>query len=166
MASSAATPAPFELPAAVYSPELVDSVRYEIEHYLAWYRENKIHKTVGAPAVGEPDHSSETAMVIEAWAARQPLTVASLEALLEYLRELKLPIAHVTLAALPNHTQRQQLVDWFRTTVGPNVLISFVGDRNLGGGIVLRTPNRVFDYSWKQRLMEGRAKLAEVVRRV
>jgi hypothetical protein len=156
----------FSLPTSVYSPELVDSVKYEIEHYLAWYRENHIHKTVGAPEIAEPDHSAETAETIEAWTNGKPLTVTSLENLVAYLHDLKLPIAHVTLAALPNHTQRQQLVDWFRTLAGPNVLISFVGDRNLGGGVVLRTPNRVFDYSWKQRLMDNRGKLAEVVRRV
>ncbi|MBW4061713.1 F0F1 ATP synthase subunit delta [Candidatus Saccharibacteria bacterium] len=156
----------FVLPPAVYSPELLDSVSYEIEQYLSWYRENRIHTTVGATAITEPDHSTETAQVIQSWTTGQPLTLSSLQSLLKYLRELKLPVAHVTLAALPNHTQRQQLVDWFRGIAGPHVLISFVGDRNLGGGVLVRTPSRVFDYSWKQKLIEGRSKLAEVVHRV
>ena len=156
----------FVLPSSVYSPELLDSVTYEIAQYITWYRENRIHARVGAAGLAEPDHSAETAQVIEAYAAGRPLTLTILDELEKFLRELKLPIAHVTLAALPNHAQRQQLVDWFRLTVGAPMLISFVGDRNLGGGILVRTPNRVFDYSWKQKLIEGRAKLAEVVARV
>lgn len=166
LAPAAKTTPKFALPPSVYSPELLQSVRYEIEQYLAWYRENHIHKTVGAAAIAEPDHSAETAQTIEAWTAGRPLTLGLLEDLLDYLRELNLPIAHITLAALPNHTQRQQLVDWFRTAAGPHVLVSFVGDRNLGGGLLLRTPNRVFDYTWKQKLIDGRAKLAEVIHRV
>lgn len=156
----------FVLPTSVYSPELLDSVRYEIEQYINWYRENRIHKTVGALPLAEPDHSAETAQVIESWIHGDKLTLTDLEALLTYLKGLRLPTAHITLAALPNHAQRQQLVDWFRSTAGSNILISFVGDRNLGGGILVRTPNRVFDYSWKQKLIEGRSKLAEVVHRV
>jgi hypothetical protein len=166
MASKPSTPVVFSLPTSVYSPELLDSVSYEIEQYLSWYRENRIHQTVGAAQLAEPDHSAETAQVIETWIHGEPLTVTSLEALLGHLKGLRLPTAHVTLAALPNHAQRLQLVDWFRATAGPNVLISFVGDRNLGGGILVRTPNRVFDFSWKQKLIEGRSKLAEVVHRV
>jgi hypothetical protein len=157
---------PFILPSAVYSPELLESVRYEIAQYLDWYRETKIHKQVGAALATEPDHSAETAKVIEAWCADQPVTVSLLEALQTYIKELKAPVVHVTLAALPNHAQRQMLVDWFRACAGPQVLISFVGDRNLGGGVLVRTPNRVFDYSWKQKLLASQDKLAPVIHRV
>jgi hypothetical protein len=156
----------FELPATIYSPELLESVIYEINEYLDWYRENKVHQQVGAPAAAEPDHSTETAQTIEAWAEGKSLTLTRIQELVEHLEKLKLPVVHVTLAALPNHTQRQQLVEWFRLNAGTRVLLSFVGDRDIGGGVVIRTPNRVFDYSWKQRLLEGRAKLGEVVRRV
>ena len=38
--------------------------------------------------------------------------------------------------------------------------------RNLGGGVVIRTPNRVFDYTWKQQLVAARGKLAEILKRV
>ncbi|HSX02929.1 MAG TPA: F0F1 ATP synthase subunit delta [Candidatus Saccharimonadia bacterium] len=157
----------FELPSAVYSPELLDSVSYELEQYLAWYQQARVQHRSGVAPAAEPSYSAETAQTIEAWLAasgKKP-TIETIEALLAHLRGLKLPTAHIMLATLPNHAQRAQLVDWFRRLAGRPLLVAFVADRNLGGGIVVRTPNRIFDYSWRQRLTEGRSKLAEIVNR-
>ena len=156
----------FELPGAIYSPQLLEAVTYEIELYLDWYRQAKVRRAVGSKAPEEPSHSAETLLVIETWLAGQPHTVASLEALVKHLRELKLPEIHIMLAAMPNRAQRITLVDWFRTNITPHLLVSFVADRNLGGGIVVRTPNHVLDFTWKQQLLGARGKLAEVVRHV
>jgi hypothetical protein len=156
----------FVLPAAVYSPSLLESVIFDIQTYLDWIRQNRIRKTVGAKAKDEPTHSAETVVVIEAWLAGKPATVESLEELLKHLRGLKLPEVHIMLAALPNRTQREALVTWFRTNVSPALLLSFVADRNLGGGLVVRTPNHVLDFTWKAQLVAGRSKLAEILKRV
>jgi hypothetical protein len=156
----------FELPAAVYSPQLLESVVYDIQYYLDWIRQNQIRKKVGAQPKEEPNHSAETVLVIEAWLAGKPATLESIEALLKYLKELELPEVHIMLAALPNHAQREVFVTWFRNNTTPHLMLSFVADRNLGGGIVVRTPNRIFDYTWKQELVAGRDKLAGIVRRV
>jgi hypothetical protein len=156
----------FELPAAVYSPQLLESVVFDIQTYLDWYRQNQIRQKVGAKPKGEPNHSDETVVTIEAWLKGKPPTLESLQALLEHLRQLDLPEVHIMLAALPNRTQRQQLVDWFRNNASSKVLLSFVADRNLGGGLVVRTPNRVFDFTWKQELVAGRDKLAGILKRV
>jgi hypothetical protein len=156
----------FELPGAVYSSQLLESVTFDIERYLDWYRDTKIKKKVGAKSAEEPTHSAETVLVIEAWLAGKAPTVELLEALVKYLRELKLPEVHIMLAALPNRSQREALVDWFRANTTPHLLISFVADRNLGGGVVVRTPNRVFDFTWKQGLIASRDKLAGIVKRV
>jgi hypothetical protein len=156
----------FELPPAVYSPELLESVQYEIQQYLAWYRQTRVQKQVGAASAEEPTHSAETTLTIEAWLGGKKATLEALEELLAHLRGLNLPVVHITLAALPNHAQRVQLVDWFHAaTPGHRVLLAFVADRNLGGGVVVRTPNHLYDYSWKQQLIAGRAKVAEIISR-
>jgi hypothetical protein len=156
----------FKLPGAVYSPQLLESVIYDIQYYIDWIRQNQIRQQVGAKPKDEPNHSDETVLVIESWLAGKPATLDTIEALLQHLRSLKLPEIHIMLAALPNRSQRLTLVDWFRNNAGDDLLVSFVADRNLGGGIVVRTPNRVFDFSWKQELIAGRAKLAEILKRV
>jgi hypothetical protein len=165
MASEVQAPV-FELPAAVYSPQLLEAVTYEIAEYLDWYRQTQVQKQVGAKTHGEPTHSAETVLVIEAWLAGKKPTLESLEQLVAYLKDLKLPQVHVMLAALPNRAQREALVGWFRNNASPHLLLSFVADRNLGGGIVVRTPNRVFDFSWKQQLVNGREHIAEILERV
>jgi hypothetical protein len=173
-ARPAASPAPatasanptFKLPAAVYSPQMLESVIYDIQYYLDWIRQNQIRKQVGAKPKEEPNHSDETVLVIEAWLSGQPATISSIEALHGHLKNLKLPEVHIMLAALPNRTQRVALVEWFRNNTNQQLLLSFVADRNLGGGIVVRTPNRVFDFTWKQELVGARDKLAGILRRV
>jgi hypothetical protein len=156
----------FQLPGAVYSPQLLESVIYDIQYYLDWYRQNQIRSKVGAKPKDEPNHSDETVVVIETWLGGKPATLESIEDLLAHLKNLKLPQVHIMLAALPNRSQRESLVGWFRANVGPGLLLSFVADRNLGGGLVVRTPNRVFDYTWKQQLVAARSKLAEILKRV
>lgn len=158
----------FELPPAVYSPQLLESVLHEIEQYVDWYRNSRIQQRVGAATATapEPSRSAETVLVIESWLADRDPTVEAVEELMVQLRGLELPTAHVTMAALPNREQRAQLVDWFRRTAGNTVLVAFVADRSLGGGVVVRTPNRTFDSSWRQRLIDGRSKLAEIIKRV
>ncbi len=155
----------FKLPSTVHSPELLESVAYELETYLEWYRQARTQHRVGVKPLPEPTYSAETSEVIKAWFSDKKPTVEAIGELLKYLHELKMPVVHVMLAALPNHAQRLQLVDWFRQTAGIPVLVSFVADRNLGGGVVVRTPNRMFDYSWRQRLVEGRAKVGEIINR-
>ena len=156
----------FELPAAVYSPQLLESVIFDVQAYLDWVRQNQIRRKVGAKPKGEPNHSDETVLVIEAWLGSKPPTLESIEQLLQHLRTLKLPQVHITLAALPNRSQREALVKWFRTSTTPHLLVSFVADRNLGGGIVVRTPNHVYDFTWKQELVTARDKLAGILKRV
>jgi ATP synthase delta (OSCP) subunit len=158
----------FELPPSVYSPQMLESVKYEIQEYLDWYRQTRIQKEVGAQGQlkPEPTHSAETNKVIEVWLAGKKPTLESLEQLVEHLDKLNLPEVHIMLAALPNRAQREALVTWFRNNAHQHLLLSFVADRNLGGGIVVRTPNRVFDFSWKQQLVNGREKIAEILKRV
>ncbi len=156
----------FILPAAVYSPQLLESVIYDLQVYVDWIRQNEIRAKVGTKLKEEPNHSDETVLVIEAWQNGEAPTIDSVHALLDHLKNMHLPEVHITLAALPNYAQRKTLVDWFRNNTAPELLVSFVADRNLGGGLVVRTPNRVFNYSWSQELVAGRDKLAEIVRRV
>lgn len=158
----------YELPPEVYSPHLLESVIYDLETYTDWYRQTRVQQKVGATGVAkaEPDHSAETELVIRRHFGDQNPTLETLEGLLAELRALNLPQIHIKLAALPNHEQRRQLVTWFRTNISRHALLTFVADRNLGGGIVVRTPNHVYDFTWKQQLMGGSAKLAGIIHRV
>src|SRR5690348_3379913 len=119
----------FVLPAAIYSPQLLEAVGYEIKHYLDWYREAQVQKKVGAKPKPEPTHSAETMLVTQAWLSGKQPSLEAIEQLVEYLEKVKLPEIHVMLPALPNRTQRETLVNWFRNNIQPQLLVSFVADR-------------------------------------
>ncbi len=152
----------FELPETIYSPQLLEMVIFDLEKYIEWEREGRVKSKVGVPdAVTEPNHSAETLEVIKSWQTAHPTPEATLIQLLEALKELKLPVVHVTLAALPNHLQRESLVRWFQTLSSPRPLILFTSDRTLGGGLILRTPNHIYDFSFRQKLEDTRANLVK-----
>ncbi len=154
----------FELPEAVYSPQLLEMVIYDLDQYNEWQRASGVKKLVGVDSeISEPNHSQETLLVIAAWQKEQNSEQASLTDLVSMLKKLQFPIIHVTLAALPNHTQRTILIKWFQNLSTPRPLILFVADRTLGGGVIVRTPNHIFDWSFRQKLEDGKAKLSQVV---
>jgi hypothetical protein len=156
----------FQLPVAIYSPQSLETVTYEAEKYLEWAREALVHQKVGAASVPEPNFSAETVMVVESWLGGNKPTISSLEELVECLKNLQPPVIHVTLAALPSRPQRVQLIDWFRANISSAALVSFVADRSLGGGVIVRTPNHLYDYSWRAQLLAGRGRLAEIIHNV
>ena len=105
----------FELPPAIYSPQLLESVVYDLDIYLEWYRQSKVKQRVGAKPMAEPTHSAETALVIETYMNGKTPTLEALEKLVEELKGVRLPEIHITLAALPNHAQREALVNEIST---------------------------------------------------
>ena len=154
----------FELPEAVYSPQLLEIVIYDLEQYNEWFRSSGVKKLVGvASEATEPNHSQETLLVIAAWQKEKNSKQASLIELLATLQKLQLPVVHITLAALPNHTQRTLLVRWFQSLSTPRPLILFSADRTLGGGVIVRTPNHIFDWSFRQKLEDGKSNLSKAV---
>ena len=71
----------FVLPAAVYSPQLLESVIYDVQVYLDWARQNQIRRKVGAdPKAANPTIPTKPSLVIEAWLAGKPPTLESIEA--------------------------------------------------------------------------------------
>jgi hypothetical protein len=74
--------------------------------------------------------------------------------LTENLRVLKdkAPIMHMTFAVDADPEFLQQLVTWIRTEVHPHALLSVGLQPSIVGGVYVRTPNHVHDYSIKTLL--------------
>ena len=156
----------FNLPSSVNTPQLLEAVIFELDRLRSWLADSEVKQKVGARPTLEPSRSPETQVILDTRFKDQPLTVDGLEALLSEVRTLKPVTIHLTLAALPGEAIHQQLIEWFRGNCRPDVLVSFAADRTIGGGLIVRTPNRIFDYSFRQRLIDGRVKIPELVRHV
>ena len=57
----------------------------------------------------------------------------------------------------------QRLIDWFRTQIADNILLSFRVDTSLLAGIIVHTPNRLYDFSLRSGLQRGRAYIQKQV---
>jgi F0F1-type ATP synthase delta subunit len=74
----------------------------------------------------------------------------------ERLRKLKdhAPVIHVTFAADVDPQSLQKLVQWFREEVHPHTLVAVGMQPSLIGGVYLRTPNQVHDFSVRALLKD------------
>lgn len=80
----------------------------------------------------------------------------------ERLRVLKdkAPVVHVTFAVDADAEFLQELVNWMRTEIHPQSLLSVGLQPSLVGGMYMRTPNHVHDFSLREVLAEKRDILA------
>jgi len=67
----------------------------------------------------------------------------------------KVPVVHMTFAVIADRESLQQLIEWFRASVHPQVVIEAGLQPSLVAGVYLRTPNHVHDLSLRAAL-DGR----------
>lgn len=85
------------------------------------------------------------------------------------LRLLKdnVPVIHMTFAVTADRESLQELVQWLRTSINPQTVISTGLQPAIVAGVYVRTPNHVHDLSLRAKLKESRdvlVKELEVIR--
>jgi hypothetical protein len=82
-------------------------------------------------------------------------------ALKEQLQRLKdkAPVIHMTFATAADPEALQDLVDWVRKELHPQALISTGLQPSLIGGVYMRTPNHVYDFSMRATMQGKRGVL-------
>jgi hypothetical protein len=86
------------------------------------------------------------------------LVEADRKRLIEFLQVVKdrAPVLHISFSADPSPLFVQKIMTWLRTEIHPLVLISIGLQPNIGAGCVVRTSNRFFDFSLKERFEQNR----------
>lgn len=89
----------------------------------------------------------------------------------ELVKELKAwlevaPVAHLSFSTSPSRQIQEAIIDWFHKEVASDVLVNFLVDGQLAAGFMLRTKNKIFDFSANHQLWEKRAGIAELVKHV
>lgn len=74
----------------------------------------------------------------------------------KFLHEIKAnaPILHISFGADPSAIFSQKLVRWLRQEIHPLVLLQVGLQPNIGAGCMLRTTNKYFDFSLRQRFSQ------------
>lgn len=90
------------------------------------------------------------------------------EALLAQLEHIKdnAPSVHISFPSEPTPQILERLVTWFRKEIDPRVVIQVGLQPSIAAGVVLRTPNRQFDFSLRRHLYDNEQKLGEALQRV
>lgn len=85
--------------------------------------------------------------------------------LLEQLEALQknAPTLHISFPIDPSPEVVQKLIIWLRKELDPRIVIQIGLQPTIAAGIVLRTPNRQFDFSLRQHLYRNRDKLKEAL---
>lgn len=82
--------------------------------------------------------------------------------LLHFLMEVygKAPVIHISFSADPSPQFLLKLVTWLRQEIHPLLLLQVGMQPNMGAGCIVRTTNKYFDFSLRQRFYERRMILA------
>lgn len=156
------------LPNSLYSPDQLGIVLMELQTYVERLRDAGVRKRLGRAAdksvAADEQLSPLLATMIEA-AKIEPSDAVQLEALATNLETLRsqAPVVHLTFAAMPNAALKQKIAAWFREQVHPAFLLTFGARGDLGGGVVLQTGSHVYDYSFRQRILDNKAKITQGV---
>lgn len=86
--------------------------------------------------------------------------------LLHFLMEVysRAPMLHISFSADPSPAFTQRLITWLRQEIHPMVLVQIGLQPNMGAGCVVRTTNKYFDFSLRQRFAEKRDVLSQRLR--
>lgn len=157
------------LPESIVSPQDLASLILEVRRYNAWYQAEVIKQRTGvnAPAPA-PRLSSATTELLQKVAPGGQLSPDTLTTLVTELeRAMKTaPTITITLADLPSNALRVQLAHWCRTNLNAAILVEFNCNRRILGGMVIRYGSRIFDWSFRSKLLANKAAIPGVLRRV
>jgi len=86
------------------------------------------------------------------------------ERLTLFLTSLKdAPSVHISFAADPSALFTQKIVAWFRTNIHPNVMVQIGLQPNIAAGCVVRTENKIFDFSLRENFTQSQQSLIDAI---
>lgn len=161
----------FRLPEDIYSPEHIDAVLVKLSQYAGIMRQKEHHqklKVDGVGAAGEDELAGNLEKLLDAAGLGQDPSSSDLENLEKALESFRrdAQVVHITLVAMPGPGLKKQLAEWMRKNLYHSLLVSFSFNREIVGGMVLRTNSHIYDYSWRASLLARREVLPGILRRL
>ncbi len=159
-----------KLPKSVASPQDLSALILEIKEYAKWYAHESIKMRFNAAKSSQntPVLSAGASELIRTWFGNKEPNRLGFDGLIKTLEQYakNSQLVTITLAAPAPNSLKATLVEWFRTNVSPDVLVSFQINSTLLGGMVVRLGSRVFDWSFRRQILDAKANFPEVLRRV
>ncbi len=143
------------LPVSIVSPTDVARLAREIETLDSFFREQQIR--TGGNAQELPRMSK----LLDQLAADNKLNIlqendrALIKQQLDELHK-HAPVMHISFSVDPPGSYVQKIVDWLRSNIDKRVLVTVGLQPNIGAGCVVRTTNKLFDFSLREYFTEKR----------
>jgi F0F1-type ATP synthase delta subunit len=152
----------FELPMLIFGPVEVHRLQRELEALEEFITQADIREPGKQPAL------PKTSRLLEGLAGNNNLNLlqtADRGRVAQFLQDIstKAPVIHVSFAADPSSAFTAKIVAWFRTNVHPYALVQLGLQPNIAAGCVVRTNNKSFDFSLRNRFSEQRALLLKAI---
>lgn len=155
----------FVLPASVIGRPDVTRLLREIEK-VDYELEAQAVRQPGQPLAipnvsrGLAETAQNNAVAIDSVDARRDL-LAKLRTIKEHA-----PLMHVTFAAEAEPEEVSVLVLWVRENLHPAALITVGLQPSIVGGCVIRTPDHIYDFSFRNKFKQQLPELAQYVRAI
>lgn len=144
------------LPNDIYSPDQISALTMELRHYIDARHDASRRSDHGA--------SAQLAMSAQLSSAAESVGNMTAPQLLEELEKIlkSSPVVHVITAGLAGNQLKQQITSWFRDNVHESTLLDFTERRDLGGGVIVRAGSRIYDFSFKRRILDNKHRISEI----
>ena len=143
------------LPVGIVSPTDIARLAREIEAVDNFFREQAIR------AAGEPVTMPRLSKLMDQLAADNQLNLLNetdrvkILQLLQTLHQ-RAPTMHISFSVDPPGAYVQKIVAWLRANIHQHVLVTVGLQPNIGAGCIVRTTNKLFDFSLREFFAEKR----------
>lgn len=159
----------FRLPDSLSSPQDLTDLLFEVKEYAKWKSHNDILRRAGSKRTSKPPEISKTASeVLNDWSKNKSINQESIQELIDTLNNIstKSTRINITLAGPAPGDLKKKLIGWFRDNVAPDILVTFDFNKTILGGMILRSGSKIFDWSFRKKIMGSREKLIEEINSV
>lgn len=155
-----------DLPDSVYAPEQLKSCALELEKLMAWRQRQDVKAKTGVPQDAGLDF--QVSDLLQEWLGKAEMIArANVEQMEQCHHQLmvwlKQPVTHVTFPTPAPSSTKKAVVKWFRAEISPNALVKFSVNRNVVGGMVVRTPGKIFDFSFRRQLLRNKDRIPAIL---
>ena len=153
-----------QLPTLIISPTDVARLRRELVSLEDYLQQNHIRHPdlpIRLPRTSSLFEELGTANKLD-WLIKEDRQKAA--TFLEFMKT-QAPVIHISFAADPSAIFMAKLVIWLRHNLHPQLLIRIGLQPTMAAGCIIRTKNRIYDFSLRQHLIKSRDVLVDILRK-
>lgn len=150
------------LPSSVAELADLSRVLRELEGLDDFLREAAIRKSPSAAALPKTTQALRDVAEVNHFNLLQPADRAKADRLLTEMRD-KAPVAHISFAAEPSASFTAKIITYLRQNIHPQLLVQIGLQPTIAAGCVVRTENKVFDFSLRQHMRRHEGDLIKIL---